>query len=189
MKKALGNEDSGAVPFRALRAVFQDQKTTFTKISGVMCPENLLIAIIVAGRPFSLSLCTGISPDRVLLDKKVKALLYSRPEEEVLINSTSRLLRLISSSTMQTVAFTAGGIFLGIPFVFLVYLWPTPIPALLFLIIPTIFGHMYLGPVMAMLLGIAGARRRALASATYGLVINLLANKTLREDLAAADEG
>ncbi len=88
-------------------------------------------------------------------------------------------------------------------------------------------------PVMAMLLGIAGARRRAMASAIYGLVINLvamgvgpllvgissdyllprygdeslrysilivvvfatswaavhfpLANKTLREDLAAAD--
>jgi predicted MFS family arabinose efflux permease len=70
---------------------------------------------------------------------------------------------------------SACGIFLGIPFVFLVYLWPTPIPALLFLIIPTVFGHMYLGPVMAMLLGIAGARRRALASATYGLVINLVA--------------
>jgi predicted MFS family arabinose efflux permease len=130
---------------------------------------------------------------------------------------------------------SAGGIFLGIPFVFLVYLWPTPIPALLFLIMPTIFGHMYMGPVMAMLLGIAGPPRRAMASATYGLVINLvamgvgpllvgissdrllprygdeslrysiltvvvvatfwaavhflLANKTLREDLAAADTG
>ncbi len=70
---------------------------------------------------------------------------------------------------------SAGGIFLGIPFVFLVYLWQTPIPALLFLIVPTIFGHMYMGPVMAMLLGIAGARRRALASAIYGLVINLVA--------------
>jgi predicted MFS family arabinose efflux permease len=130
---------------------------------------------------------------------------------------------------------SAAGIFLGIPFVFLVYLWPSPIPALLFLIVPTIFGHMYLGLVMAMLLGIAGARRRALASAAYNLVINLvamgvgpllvgissdhllprygdeslrysiltvvvvatswaaihflLANKTLREDLAAADMG
>jgi predicted MFS family arabinose efflux permease len=130
---------------------------------------------------------------------------------------------------------SAGGIFLEIPFVFLVYLWPSPIPALLFLIAPTIFGHMYLGLVMAMLLGIAGARRRALASAIYNLVINLVAmgvgpllvgissdhliprygdeslrysiltvvvvatfwaaihflcaNKTLREDLAAADMG
>lgn len=70
---------------------------------------------------------------------------------------------------------SAGGIFFGIPFVFLVYLWPTPIPALLFLIVPTIFGHMYMGPVMAMLLGIAGAQRRALASAAYGLIINLVA--------------
>ena len=34
---------------------------------------------------------------------------------------------------------------------------------------------MYLGLVMAMLLGIAGARRRALASAIYNLVINLVA--------------
>jgi predicted MFS family arabinose efflux permease len=70
---------------------------------------------------------------------------------------------------------SAAGIFLGIPFVFLVYLWPSPIPAFLFLIIPTISGHMYLGLVMAMLLGIAGARRRALASAIYNLVINLVA--------------
>ncbi len=70
---------------------------------------------------------------------------------------------------------SASGIFFGIPFVFLVYLWPAPIPALLFLIVPTIFGHMYMGPVMAMLLGIAGAQRRALASAAYGLVINLVA--------------
>ena len=34
---------------------------------------------------------------------------------------------------------------------------------------------MYLGPVMAMLLGIAGSRRRALASAIYGFIINLVA--------------
>ena len=67
------------------------------------------------------------------------------------------------------------GILVAIPFVFLVYLWPTPIPALLFLIIPTFLGHMYLGPVMAMLLGIAGARRRALASSIYGFFVNLVA--------------
>jgi predicted MFS family arabinose efflux permease len=68
---------------------------------------------------------------------------------------------------------SAGGVLVSIPFVFLVYLWPTPIPALLFLIIPTIFGHMYLGPVMALLLGIAGAQRRAVASAVYAFVLNL----------------
>jgi hypothetical protein len=58
--------------------------------------------------------------------------------------------------------------------VFLVYLWPTPIPALLFLIVPTIFGHMYLGPATALLLGMAGPRRRAVASALYALVLNLV---------------
>jgi predicted MFS family arabinose efflux permease len=69
---------------------------------------------------------------------------------------------------------SGAGILVAIPFVFLVYLWPTPIPALLFLILPTLLGHMYLGPVMAMLLAIAGARRRALASALYGFIINLV---------------
>src|SRR3972149_8051678 len=70
---------------------------------------------------------------------------------------------------------SSGGILIGVPFGFLGYLWPTPIPALLFLSIPTFFGHMYLGPVMAMLLGIAGARRRALASSIYGFFVNLVA--------------
>lgn len=70
---------------------------------------------------------------------------------------------------------SGAGILIAIPFVFLVYLWPTPIPALLFLIIPTFFGHMYLGPVMAMLLGMAGVRRRALASSIYGFFVNLVA--------------
>jgi predicted MFS family arabinose efflux permease len=69
---------------------------------------------------------------------------------------------------------SAGGVLVSIPFVFLVYTWPTPVPALLFLIVPTIFGHMYLGPSMALLLGIAGARRRAVASAIYALILNLL---------------
>lgn len=70
---------------------------------------------------------------------------------------------------------SSAGILVAIPFVFLVYLWPTPVPALLFLIIPTLLGHMYLGPSMAMLLGIAGSRRRAMASAIYSFFINLVA--------------
>jgi predicted MFS family arabinose efflux permease len=70
---------------------------------------------------------------------------------------------------------SAGGVLVSIPFVFLVYLWPTPIPALLFLIVPTIFGHMYLGPATALLLGIAGPRRRAVASAIYAFILNLFA--------------
>ena len=69
---------------------------------------------------------------------------------------------------------SAGGVLVSVPFVFLVYLWPTPIPALLFLIVPTIFGHMYLGPATALLLGMAGPRRRAVASALYALVLNLV---------------
>ena len=69
---------------------------------------------------------------------------------------------------------SGAGILVAIPFVFLVYLWPTPVPALLFLIVPTVLGHMYLGPVMAMLLAIAGARRRALTSAIYGFIISLI---------------
>lgn len=69
---------------------------------------------------------------------------------------------------------SAGGVLVSIPFVFLVYLLPTPIPALLCLIIPTVFGHMYLGPVMAMLLGIAGPKRRAVASAVYAFFLNLV---------------
>ena len=68
---------------------------------------------------------------------------------------------------------SAAGVLISIPFVFLVYLWPTPVPALLFLIIPTIFGHMYLGPVMALLVGIAGAKRRAVATAIYAFALNL----------------
>lgn len=69
---------------------------------------------------------------------------------------------------------SAGGVLVSLPFVFLVYLWPTPIPALLFLIVPTIFGHMYLGPSTALLLGMAGPRRRAVASALYALALNLV---------------
>jgi MFS family permease len=69
---------------------------------------------------------------------------------------------------------SSAGILVAIPFVFLVYLWPKPVPALLFLIVPTLLGHMYLGPSMAMLLGIAGSRRRAMASAIYAFFINLV---------------
>jgi predicted MFS family arabinose efflux permease len=69
---------------------------------------------------------------------------------------------------------SSAGILVAVPVVFLVYLWPTPIPAFLFLIVPTLLGHMYLGPSMAMLLGIAGSSRRALASAIYSLFVNLI---------------
>jgi MFS family permease len=70
---------------------------------------------------------------------------------------------------------SSAGILVAIPFVFLVYLWPSPIPAFMFLIVPTLLGHFYLGPSMAMLLGIAGPRRRAMASAIYSFFVNLVA--------------
>ena len=69
---------------------------------------------------------------------------------------------------------SSAGILVAVPVVFLVYLWPTPIPALLFLILPTLLGHMYLGPTMSMLLGIAGSARRAVASAIYAFFVNLI---------------
>ncbi len=69
---------------------------------------------------------------------------------------------------------SSAGILVAVPVVFLVYLWPAPIPALLFLILPTLLGHMYLGPTMSMLLGIAGSARRAVASAIYAFFVNLI---------------
>lgn len=70
---------------------------------------------------------------------------------------------------------SGAAVWVGIPFVFPVYLWSTPVPALLILVVPTLFGHMYLGPTLAMVQGLAGLRRRAVASALYYFVVNLIA--------------
>lgn len=61
-----------------------------------------------------------------------------------------------------------------VPFSFLVYLWPTPIPALLFFIIPVWVGHMFLGPVTATIQNLGGVRRRAMAAAFYLFLANLI---------------
>lgn len=70
--------------------------------------------------------------------------------------------------------FSGSVILLTVPFAFLVYLWPTPVPALLFFILPILLGHMFLGPVMAMIQGLAGVRRRAMAAAFYLFLANLI---------------
>lgn len=66
-------------------------------------------------------------------------------------------------------------ILLTIPFSIMVYLWPTPIPALLFFIFPILVGHMFLGPVTGMIQNLAGVRRRAMAAAFYLFLANLIA--------------
>ena len=63
---------------------------------------------------------------------------------------------------------------LTLPFSILVYLWPTPIPALLFFIFPILVGHMFLGPVTGMIQNLAGVRRRAMAAAFYLFLANLI---------------
>jgi predicted MFS family arabinose efflux permease len=65
-------------------------------------------------------------------------------------------------------------ILVTVPFTFLVYLWPTPVPALLFFIFPILMGHMFLGPVTGMIQGLAGVRRRAVAAAFYLFLANLI---------------
>ena len=65
-------------------------------------------------------------------------------------------------------------ILLTVPFSFLVYLWPTPVPALLFFIPAVLVMHMFLGPVMAMIQNLAGLRRRAVGAAFYLFLANLV---------------
>ena len=55
----------------------------------------------------------------------------------------------------------------AVPFAFFTYLWPRPVPALLVMIIPLVLANMFIGPFGAMLLGIAGPRRRAISAALF----------------------
>ena len=50
----------------------------------------------------------------------------------------------------------------------------TPLPAFLFLIVPITVMHMSLGPIVAMIQGLAGLRRRAVAAAFYLFLANLV---------------
>lgn len=65
-------------------------------------------------------------------------------------------------------------IFVSVPFVFAVYLSPSPVPALLFLIVPYFLSHMWLGPAYAMTQGLAGLRMRAMAAAIFLFINNII---------------
>ena len=60
------------------------------------------------------------------------------------------------------------------PFAFLIFLSDAKLPALLFLTIFVTVMHMTLGPVTAMIQGLAGLRRRAVAAAFYLFLSNLV---------------
>lgn len=61
-----------------------------------------------------------------------------------------------------------------VPFSFFIFLSSTATQSLFLLIIPIITMHMYLGPVVAMMQGLAGLRRRAVAAAFYLFLTNLI---------------
>jgi predicted MFS family arabinose efflux permease len=70
--------------------------------------------------------------------------------------------------------FSGLAILITVPFYFLVFLWQTPVPALLFFIFPILIGHVFLGPVTATIQNLGGVRRRAMAAAFYLFLANLI---------------
>jgi len=68
----------------------------------------------------------------------------------------------------------AGATLLGVPFSFLLYLWPEGRMALLLSIPGSILGPMWLGPTGAMTQGLVKLRMRATASAILLFIINLI---------------
>ena len=62
-----------------------------------------------------------------------------------------------------------------LPFSLFVYLWPNPIQALMVHLGTTTLMHMYLGPAFGTVQNLAGAKRRAMASAINLFMINLIA--------------
>lgn len=62
----------------------------------------------------------------------------------------------------------------ALPCTMLVYLTDRPALAIAALVIATLFGHMFLGPVAALLQNLAGLRRRATAAAFYLFLVNLV---------------
>ena len=65
-------------------------------------------------------------------------------------------------------------VLISAPFAFFIFLSKTQLPALLFLIVPITVMHMSLGPIVAMIQGLAGLRRRAVAAAFYLFLSNLI---------------
>ncbi len=62
-----------------------------------------------------------------------------------------------------------------LPFSFLVYLWPNPTQALTMQVGTTILMHSWMGPAYGTVQSLAGAKRRAMAAAVNGLLVNLVA--------------
>jgi MFS family permease len=69
---------------------------------------------------------------------------------------------------------SASVILAAIPCAAAVYLTARPAVAVAALLLATMLGHMFLGPVMAMLQGLAELRRRAVAAAVYLFLVNLV---------------
>jgi MFS family permease len=70
--------------------------------------------------------------------------------------------------------FSGISLLVTVPFYFAVFLWPTPVPALLVFFVPILIGHMFLGPVTATIQNLGGVRRRAMAAAFYLFFANLI---------------
>lgn len=68
----------------------------------------------------------------------------------------------------------AAALTLTLPFAVASYLADTAVPAVGFLIVATVFGHVHLGPLVAMIQNLAGARRRAVAAAFYLFLVNMV---------------
>lgn len=68
----------------------------------------------------------------------------------------------------------AGCLLASVPALFVIYLSPTPLPALLMCAVSWFLGNTWLGPVQATLQGLAGLRMRAMALAVLLFVNNLI---------------
>ena len=70
--------------------------------------------------------------------------------------------------------FPGGCLLASVPALFVIYLSPTPLPALLVSAVAWFLGNVWLGPVQATLQGLAGLRMRAMALAVLLFVNNLI---------------
>lgn len=68
----------------------------------------------------------------------------------------------------------AGALAAALPCTALVYLTDRPVLAVAALVVATLLGHMFLGPVTALIQNLAGLRRRATAAAFYLFLVNLV---------------
>ena len=68
----------------------------------------------------------------------------------------------------------AAALTLTLPFAIASYLADSALAAVALLIVATVFGHVHLGPLVAMIQNLAGPRRRAVAAAFYLFLVNLV---------------